>query len=167
MSTPEFTSAAMIPPHLPLLQPNGTMNPVWYQWFMTLFQRTGGTGLPPDMRSVYKQLQDVATVSEEATPDKAGALLVRVDHIEQQVESLFGADRPQAQDGAENCPQALALEILGELKDLRSMLEAGQSSPQQSVWGELLPISQNMPAQPQGLAVLTTPDGTQRLVAVY
>jgi hypothetical protein len=56
-----MTTASNIPnPTVPIIGPDGRLSPVWYQWFVTLFRRTGNL--------LGGSLSDVAAEASSGTP---------------------------------------------------------------------------------------------------
>lgn len=55
------TTNANIPGAAPLVDANGQITMVWYQFLLALFNRTGGSGTPPDITGLQQQVdaQDV------------------------------------------------------------------------------------------------------------
>lgn len=89
------TSANLPSPGAPIVGPDGQLSPVWFSFFMAIFNRTGGTGEPVDVSGLQTSIEVQGKEIDElfrleganvAAP-LVSALLQRVIALEMAVQS--------------------------------------------------------------------------------
>jgi hypothetical protein len=120
-----MTTASSIPnPTVPLIGPDGRLSQVWYQWFVTLFRRTGDL--------LGGSLSDVAAEASSGTPTPD---LTRLDAIAPVLEA--GVSQPDFAQvyGLIYAVEAMAAQamatgpLLARIADLEAQLLSGPAMP--------------------------------------
>lgn len=105
------TSANFPNPGSPIVGPDGRLSPEWYGFFLSLFNRTGGTGTPPDLTTLQNQLTaQEAEISDlfvlgnsQIAASLVGALLSRVVTLEMALQGVV----PVRQATPQTLPEAV------------------------------------------------------------